>query len=87
MQTALIERVYDLAGEIPAIPRRQPWLVRILQSRYARNSTTTPYKMYSFKNVPARRSRFSTFDRDAGAEVNHLIDDLAQASHLPANRE
>jgi hypothetical protein len=28
MQTALMERVYDLAAEIPAIQRKQPWLVR-----------------------------------------------------------
>lgn len=32
---------------------------------------------------PARRSRFSTVDRDGGVEVNHLTDDLGQTSHLP----
>jgi hypothetical protein len=81
MRTTLIERL-RLGRLNPAILRRHPWLVRILQSRYARNSTTTRSKMYSSGTSPARRSRCSTVDRDAGVGVNHLIDDWAQTSHF-----
>jgi hypothetical protein len=56
--------------------------VRILQRRYARNSTTTRSNKYSSGTSSGRPSRFSTFDRDASVTVNHLVDDLAQASHL-----